>query len=185
MADWLTKEGLAPLIVSNGMDVRASVESWELPAALKSLPRPIVGYCGSLTHRIDWDLIEAVSVARPDWSIVLIGEPAKDERSRQVVARPNVHALGVLPYETALRHVAAFDAAMIPHLRSPLSQHMIRLKLYVYRGWACPWSPPPSPISTISRAISASRHRRRNSWSSSKRRLPSAGHVGAFIRRRQ
>ncbi len=65
---------------------------------------------------------------------MLIGEPAKDERYRQVVARPNVHALGVLPYETALRHVAAFDAAIIPHLDSALSLHMNPLKLYVYRG---------------------------------------------------
>jgi glycosyltransferase involved in cell wall biosynthesis len=138
VADWLAKEGLAPLVVSNGMDLRAGVESWDVPLALKALPRPIVGYCGSLSHRIDWDLIEAVSVARPDWSIVLIGEPAKDERYRQVAAKPNVHALGVLPYETALRHVAAFDAAMIPHLHSPLSEHMNPLKLYVYRSVGVP-----------------------------------------------
>lgn len=138
VADWLAREGLSPLVVANGMDVRADVESWDVPAALKALPRPIVGYCGSLSHRIDWDLIEAVSVARPEWSIVLIGESAKDARSRQVTKRPNVHALGVLPYETALRHVAAFDAAMIPHLHSPLSQHMNPLKLYVYRSVGMP-----------------------------------------------
>ncbi len=138
VADWLAKEGLDPLVVSNGMDVRADVESWDVPVALEALPRPIVGYCGSLSHRIDWDLIEAVSVAQPNWSIVLIGEPAKDERFRQVATRPNVHALGVLPYETALRHVAAFDAAMIPHLHSPLSEHMNPLKLYVYRSVGVP-----------------------------------------------
>ena len=138
VADWLAKEGLEPLVVSNGMDLRTDVESWDVPPALKALPRPIVGYCGSLSHRIDWNLIEAVSVARPDWSIVLIGEPAKDERYRQVAKRPNVHALGVLPYETALRNVAAFDAAMIPHLHSLLSQHMNPLKLYVYRSVGVP-----------------------------------------------
>ena len=138
VAEWLAKEGLAPFIVPNGMDAREDADSWDVPTALKSLPRPIVGYCGSLSHRIDWDLIEAVAVARPDWSVVLIGEPAKDERARQVVSRPNVHALGVLPYETALRHVAAFDAAMIPHLASSLSKHMNPLKAYVYCGLGVP-----------------------------------------------
>ncbi len=138
VAEWLSKEGLQPLVVPNGMDVRADADGWEVPAALKALPRPIVGYCGSLSHRIDWDLIEAVSAARPGWSIVLIGEPAKDERYRQVVTRANVHALGVLPYESALRHVAAFDAAMIPHMDSALSEHMNPLKLYVYRGLGVP-----------------------------------------------
>ncbi|HEX4294091.1 MAG TPA: tetratricopeptide repeat-containing glycosyltransferase family protein [Rhizomicrobium sp.] len=134
VARWLEDEGLNPTIVPNGMDVRHDAGSWETPARLGDLPRPIVGYCGSLSHRIDWDLLEALALARPDWSVVLIGEPAKDERYRQVVARPNVHALGVLPYETALRHVAAFDAAIIPHLDSALSLHMNPLKLYVYRG---------------------------------------------------
>ena len=138
VAEWLARENLQPLVVPNGMDLRADAESWDVPAALKALPRPIVGYCGSLSHRIDWDLIEAVSVARPGWSIVLIGEPARDERYRQVVSRPNVHALGVLPYETALRHVAAFDAAIIPHMDSALSEHMNPLKLYVYRGLGVP-----------------------------------------------
>ncbi|MBV8978141.1 MAG: glycosyltransferase [Alphaproteobacteria bacterium] len=138
VADWLVREGLEPLIVSNGMDVRTDADNWDMPEALKALRRPIIGYCGSLSHRIDWDIIAAVSAARPDWSIVLIGEPAKDERYSQVVRRPNVHALGVLPYETALRHIAGFDAAMIPHLHSPLSQHMNPLKLYVYRGLGVP-----------------------------------------------
>jgi glycosyltransferase involved in cell wall biosynthesis len=136
--DWLVREGLEPLIVSNGMDIRDEVGNWDVPEALKALSRPIVGYCGSLSHRIDWDLIEAVSAARPDWSVVLIGEPAIDERYRQVVKRPNVHALGVIPYETALRHIAAFDAAIIPHLHSALSEHMNPLKLYVYRGLGVP-----------------------------------------------
>jgi hypothetical protein len=132
VGQWLRDEGLAPLVVPNGMDMHMDVEAWAVPEVLARLRRPIVGYCGNLSHRIDWDLIDHVAVSRPDWSIVLIGEPAKDERYRATAARPNVHMLGVIPYQTALHHIAAFDAAMIPHLDSALSAHMNPLKLYVY-----------------------------------------------------
>jgi len=138
VAEWLESEGLKPFVVPNGMDAPQGVESWTVPAALERLPRPIVGYCGNLSHRIDWDLIDHIAVSRPEWSVVLIGEPAKDERHRATVARANVHALGVLPYEIALRHIAAFDAAIIPHLDSALSAHMNPLKLYVYRSVGVP-----------------------------------------------
>jgi hypothetical protein len=120
------------------MDIRTGVENWDIPAALRNLPRPIIGYSGNLAHRIDWDLIDEMSAARPGWSFVLIGEPARDGRCLQTLARGNVHALGVLPYETALRHIAAFDVAMIPHTKSGLSEHMNPLKLYVYRGLGVP-----------------------------------------------
>jgi glycosyltransferase involved in cell wall biosynthesis len=132
VGQWLRDEGLASLVVPNGMDMHKDVDAWAVPETIARLRRPIVGYCGNLSHRIDWDLIDHVAVSRPDWSIVLIGEPAKDERCRATAARRNVHMLGVIPYETALRHIAAFDAAMIPHLDSVLSAHMNPLKLYVY-----------------------------------------------------
>lgn len=135
---WLEGERLEPLVVPNGMDAPQGVERWAVPAALARLARPIVGYCGNLSHRIDWDLVEHVALARPDWSVVLIGEPGKDERYRSVARLSNVHALGVLAYETAQRHIAAFDAAIIPHLDTDLSAHMNPLKLYVYRGLGVP-----------------------------------------------
>jgi hypothetical protein len=138
VARWLAEEGLAPVVVPNGMDIRRGVETWDVPAALRKLQRPIVGYCGNLSARIDWDLIDSLAAARPDWSIVLIGEPAKDERCQQTLARTNVHALGVIPYESALAYIASFDAAIIPHLHSDLSTHMNPLKLYVYRGLGIP-----------------------------------------------
>jgi glycosyltransferase involved in cell wall biosynthesis len=135
---WLEQEGLNPSVVPNGMDVFDNIDSWPIPDVIARLSRPVVGYCGNLTQRIDWELIEHVAEARPNWSIVLIGEPGKDERCRAVAARPNVHMLGVLPYDLACRHIAAFDAAMIPHANTALSAHMNPLKLYVYRGLGVP-----------------------------------------------
>ena len=138
VADWLRLAGLATRMVANGADSFPGVLEWEVPDALARLPRPIVGYSGNLGDRIDWDLIAAVADARPDWSIVLIGAVPRMAEAGPVLARQNVTALGVVPYEQAVRHIAAFDAAMIPHRDSGLTQRMNPLKLYVYRALGIP-----------------------------------------------
>jgi len=138
VSEWLEEEGLRAFVVPNGMDIRRDVDEWETPAELQRLKRPIVGYAGNLSHRIDWELIDATAAARPDWSFVIIGEPPAKGLYRQVVARPNVHPFGAIPYETALRYIAHFDVAMIPHAHSAMSENMNPLKLYVYRSLGVP-----------------------------------------------
>lgn len=138
VADWLADVGLPVRLVPNGMEMHPGVESWPVPAEFAALGRPIVGYSGNLSDRIDWPLIQAVATARPDWTIVLIGAMPASAEARAVIARANVHALGVIPYEQALRYIAAFDVAIIPHLHTPLSERMNPLKLYVYRSLGVP-----------------------------------------------
>jgi hypothetical protein len=138
VSEWLEEESLTTFVVPNGMDIRRDVDKWEVPAALQRLKGPIVGYAGNLSHRIDWELIDAITAARPDWSFVIIGEPPAKGPYRQVAARPNVHPLGAIPYETALRYIAHFDVAMIPHAHTAMSENMNPLKLYVYRGLGVP-----------------------------------------------
>jgi hypothetical protein len=138
VADWLSAEGHHPLVVPNGMETHDDIDSWPVPEDLARLPRPVIAYAGNMSARIDWDLISHVAAARPDWTIVLIGPTPSTEQFRAVVAHPNVHALGAMPYERAIRYLAAADAAMIPHARTRLSDTMNPLKLYVYRSLGIP-----------------------------------------------
>ena len=132
-------------LVPNGMEVHRDIASWEPPAELSQLARPIVGYSGSLTHRIDWPLIDAVARTRPDWTIVLMGAVPDTAVAQAVLALPNVHALGVVPYDRAVRCIAAFDVAIVPHLRTSLSERMNPLKIYVYRSLGVPVVSTPVP----------------------------------------
>ncbi len=138
VADWLAEEGFDPLLVPNGMEIHDNVEGWPVPPSLAGLPRPVIGYAGNLQDRIDWELIASIAEARPDWSVVLIGATPAGGRAAEVMARPNVHAFGVIPYAEATAHIAAFDAAIIPHLHTGLSERMNPLKLYVYRSLGVP-----------------------------------------------
>lgn len=94
----------------------------EPPDDLAPLPRPYLGFVGTLEDRLDWGLIEHVSHAFPEGSIILIGRqplPAPRQAWYQqylrAIARPNVHCLGWKTQSELGRYNAAFDVCMIPY----------------------------------------------------------------------
>ena len=93
------------------------------PADIAHLPRPLLGFVGSLEDRIDWGLMEYLARALPDASIVLIGrEPTPQPQAawyrayENVIARPNVHRLGWRSQSELSRYNIAFDVCLIPYL---------------------------------------------------------------------
>jgi glycosyltransferase involved in cell wall biosynthesis len=93
----------------------------EAPSELAKLPRPYLGYVGSLEDRVDWELLARLSRDFPEASIVVVGrvrdavaEPWWEACSR-FLARPNVHALGWRPQEEIARYYQAFDVCLIPY----------------------------------------------------------------------
>ncbi len=91
------------------------------PDDLAGLPRPLLGYVGSLEDRIDWPLLSRLADAFPRASIVLIGRPRLrrsdpwHDDARRCLARPNVHALGWRPQASIGRYNRAFDVCLIPY----------------------------------------------------------------------
>ncbi len=93
----------------------------EPPAELAHLHRPYLGYIGSLEDRVDWELMNELSAAFPEVSIVVVGrvrdhvdEPWWEQCSR-FLSRPNVHALGWRPQAALPRYYQAFDVCLIPY----------------------------------------------------------------------
>lgn len=124
------------LLVSNGVDTLD-----ERPAPAEEILRlgdKIIGYCGNMDDRFDFDLIEALSRARPDYQIVLIGKLSRQAERDRMNKLANLHVLGVRRHDVARACIAAFDVAMIPHERNDLSDRMNPLKAYVYRSLGVP-----------------------------------------------
>ena len=91
------------------------------PRDLAHLPRPFLGYVGSLEDRVDWELMDKLSTGFPEASIVVVGrlrdavaEPWWEACSR-FLSRPNVHALGWRPQEAVARYFQSFDVCLIPY----------------------------------------------------------------------
>jgi len=120
-------------VIPNGAELLADVEGWPLAPELRGLPRPIIGYVGNMRDRVDIGLIEAAAKRFPQGSIVLVGSAHGRPEFSQLAARyPNIHMLGVHPYQEAQRIMRGFDVAMMPHLKNEQSDRMNPLKLYVY-----------------------------------------------------
>src|SRR5262249_58130884 len=89
------------------------------PTDIAHLPRPFLGFVGSLEDRIDWELLQHLGSSFPEGSILLIGrEPKPRPRDawyqvyRRVVARANVHRLGWRSQKEIARYNAAFDVCL-------------------------------------------------------------------------
>lgn len=91
------------------------------PPDLATLPRPYLGFVGTLEDRIDWPLLDRLAQSFPRASIILIGRPLPRGRApwqaeaRSVLRRPNVHLLGWRPQSSLAAYIAAFDVCLIPY----------------------------------------------------------------------
>lgn len=133
--------------VPHGVDIahfaRALDPGTEVPDDLRALPRPIVGFFGLLADWIELDLVRALAVARPDWSIVLIGKAVTNLWPLRGV--PNIHLLGQKPYSTLPGYCRGFDVAIIPFRINGLTIRANPLKLREYLAAGLPVVSTPLP----------------------------------------
>lgn len=125
-------------LVPNGAEIFAAGTRWPEPAALQAIPRPVLGYVGNLSDRVRLPLLERIAREHPEWSLVLIGSAHLKGDILALRNYPNVHLLGVIPYEQVTAYIAHFDVALIPHEVNAMTESMNPLKLYVYRSVGVP-----------------------------------------------
>ena len=107
------------VLMPNGADFNAfqAGRHAACPADLAAIPRPRLGYVGSLNEKVDFPLIVAIASARPDWHWVLIGKEYSPDRltdkNRDALHAcrklPNVHFLGMRGVDVLPSYCAHFD----------------------------------------------------------------------------
>jgi glycosyltransferase involved in cell wall biosynthesis len=93
--------------------------------------RSTLGYIGALDYWFDIDAVMKAAVDHPDCKFVLVGR-VEDRRIHRLRACENVEFVGEVPYADVPRHLAGWDVAMIPFLRSDLTPATKPIKLYEY-----------------------------------------------------
>jgi glycosyltransferase involved in cell wall biosynthesis len=135
------KAPLNPRIVwvPNGVDFaafeRVRQANMPPPQDVAQLSRPIVGYVGHISIRLDLPLLAEIARQRPDWSLVLVGSVWEKKCEREMAALcalPNVHFLGAKAPTEVPRYVYAFDACLIPYCQGKEADHINPIKLYEY-----------------------------------------------------
>ena len=143
-----TRPGRQISVLPNGFDLGffrdLQRQGLEVPPRLRSLPRPIIGYAGGLTSRMDWELVAELTRRRPDWSFVFVGghpsavPPALRDRA-------NITFHETIPYPQALGAISCFDVGTIPARVGAFSRGNSFLKLLDYFAHGIPVVAPPLP----------------------------------------
>jgi glycosyltransferase involved in cell wall biosynthesis len=138
----LSRETGRPLVViGNGVEWERFAESRPVPADLRDLPRPLIGYVGLLSHFLDFEALEALREARRGGTLVLIGpgSPATDRAVAEFATRDGVRVLGPRPYEEVPAYMQALDLGVIPfRADDPHVQGINPNKVYQYLAAGVP-----------------------------------------------
>lgn len=127
---------VAPHGVDHALFSKALDPDVEVPAELATLPRPRIGFYGTLREWVDLELVANIARARPAWSIVVIGQQLADVSA--VAGIPNVHLLGARPHTELPAYCAGFDVGIIPYRAQPRMAYVNPLKLREYLAAGLP-----------------------------------------------
>lgn len=141
-----TQVALLPSAVDITAFDRVRDDPAAVPADLRRLPRPVVGYVGEVKRWLDQELLLRAAARLPGASFVLVG-PITTNVAR-LAAAPNVHLLGPRAHDQIPKYLRGFDAALIPYRVAPYTNRIHPAKLYEYLAMGLP------VISTALREVS-------------------------------
>ncbi len=123
-------------LVPNGANFelfnRAAGDELPFPDGLFNIQNPIFGFVGMLQHCIDLDLLLYLADQRPDWSFVLIGKAHPGVDTAPLLARKNIHILGIVPHKELPAYLARFNVCLNMFRTGDLARDVSPLKFYEY-----------------------------------------------------
>ena len=109
------------------------------PDEYKSLPRPLLGYTGSIDDRLDYELIVRLADRFAHGSIVFVGaaSPRLSAPARAALAsRTNIHLLGGRPRASLPGYIRYLDCGLLPYADTEFVRYQSPMKVwdYMYAG---------------------------------------------------
>ncbi|HVF26879.1 MAG TPA: glycosyltransferase [Pyrinomonadaceae bacterium] len=99
-------------------------------------PRPVIGYVGGLHRHVDFDLLEAMARARPEWSWVFVG-PLQTSIG-ELRKLPNTHFLGQQPHDAIAGYINFFDICIVPYVNDTYTDTVVPTKINEYLAMGKP-----------------------------------------------
>lgn len=122
------------VLVPNGCDLAAYRDVDIVPPAEDvTLPSPVVGVVGQLSHRLDLDVLHAV--AATGVSLLLVGprQPAFPlAELAPLLDLPTVQWVGPKPFDKLPRYMRCIDVGITPYTNSAFNRHSFPLKTLEY-----------------------------------------------------
>jgi glycosyltransferase involved in cell wall biosynthesis len=110
---------------------------------LAGLPRPVIGYVGSIRRATDLSLLARAAELAPDMQFVLAGPLFVD--AAPLAARPNVLLLDAVPHGDIARYMVRFDVGILPYSIDGFTAGIMPVKLKEYLAAGLPVVATPLP----------------------------------------
>ena len=137
-------------VANGGADLeffgRALLDSTPVPEDIGRLPKPVLGYMGSLDPwKMDVELITHIARTNPDCSLVLVGFVWYGFDPRQFAGYKNIHVLGPKDYEDFPGYLKGMDVCLMPFPLNGITLNGDAIKLYEYLAAGKPVVSTPVP----------------------------------------
>ena len=137
-------------VANGGADLeffgRALLDSTPVPGDIARLPKPILGYMGSLDPwKMDVELITHIARTNPEWSLALVGFVWYGFDPRRFEGCPNIHVLGPKEYEDFPGYLKGMDVCLMPFPLNGITLNGDAIKLYEYLAAGKPVVSTPVP----------------------------------------
>ena len=120
-------------LLPNGVDADwFKINTLPIPEDIRQIKKPIAGYVGGISSRVDLELIAYCAKCLKDWSFVLVGPVTSLGVDKPLQKIPNVYLLGLKPYKHIPCYINAFDVCLIPFKLDEWGNYSDPLKLYEY-----------------------------------------------------
>lgn len=96
----------------------------------------IIGYYGYLAEWMDYEMVRGMALNRPDYEFVFIGKAIYDTSKIENI--PNIHLLGLKPYQELSDYAKFFDVATIPFVINEKMDCVSPIKFYEYCALGLP-----------------------------------------------
>lgn len=127
----LTKNEM--IVIPNGHSINSSLaQKLEIPGDIASIPKPVVGFIGSLFQFIDDDLLEYIISKRPNYSFVFVGGIEGYFPIDKIKKYPNTFLLGRKPQLEIPNYISAFDVCINPFKIHEVNDSVNPVKVFEY-----------------------------------------------------
>ncbi|MCF7906922.1 glycosyltransferase [Patescibacteria group bacterium] len=132
--------------IANGVDTDLfSPEKKSKKNLFPGLPRPIIGYLGTIENRFNLRLFKSWVKKNPKKSFVLVGPVWGKKIKQELKNFSNVYLWGRVPHQQAPAYINSFDLAFIPHKLNRFVRSTYSLKLLEYLACGKPVLTTPTP----------------------------------------
>ncbi len=115
------------MLVRNGVHWERFQVPHPIPNEVAAVPRPRIGFVGSVSYWVNLELVAQVAELRPEWHFVFVGPQRQTAK-----VPPNVHFVPPVSPEEVPGCIQGFNVGLIPFYDTPLTRCVNPVKLYEY-----------------------------------------------------